>query len=134
MPSSCTCRPRSRYARSAHHGHGDAAAPRGHGLDGDDAAAALQDADSHGGSCRVVLRGPVEDRFHFGHVMPTLIFITFSSVNEALRRGYRGLPGGSSIAQHLAERREHRNVGRLRDLTEERVIQWEDEDYDAIHP
>jgi hypothetical protein len=56
--------------------------------------------------------------------------MTWGGVNEALRRGYRGLRGDSSIAQLLAEQRGHRNVSRLPALTEEGILAWADEHFD----
>jgi hypothetical protein len=53
--------------------------------------------------------------------------LTWNGVNEALRQGYRGLPGGSSMAQLLAEHRGHRNVARLPDLTVPQMLVWADE-------
>jgi hypothetical protein len=42
-------------------------------------------------------------------------------VDNALVYGLRGLPGGSSLAQLLAERRGVRNIRRLPRLTEEQI-------------
>jgi hypothetical protein len=42
------------------------------------------------------------------------------------RRGCRGLPGGSTLAQLLAERRHVPNLARPRRLTEARVLRWAD--------
>ena len=46
---------------------------------------------------------------------------TWLMVQAALSRGLRGLPGGSSLAQLLAERREYRGP-----LTVERILAWAD--------
>ncbi len=48
------------------------------------------------------------------------------NIDKALRYGRRGLPGGSSLAQLLAERRGKRNPARLPALTEEQIIAWAD--------
>src|SRR5262249_38261329 len=47
-------------------------------------------------------------------------------VGTALRYGLRGLPGGSSLARLLAERRGVRNHMALPPLTEARVLAWAD--------
>jgi hypothetical protein len=47
-------------------------------------------------------------------------------VDTALRLGLRGLPGGSSLAQLLAERRQVRNRGRLPPLRPQQVLAWAD--------
>jgi hypothetical protein len=44
----------------------------------------------------------------------------------ALRKGLRGLPGGSSLAQLLAERRAVRNLSTLPDLAVESILAWAD--------
>jgi hypothetical protein len=51
---------------------------------------------------------------------------TWSAVNISLNQGLRGLPGGSSLAKLLAERRGVRNKGNLRTLTEEQILNWAD--------
>ncbi len=48
------------------------------------------------------------------------------NINAALIQGLRGLPGGSSLAKLLAERRGKRNVGALPPLTESMVLEWAD--------
>jgi hypothetical protein len=40
--------------------------------------------------------------------------------------GYRGLPGGSSLPQLLAEHRGHRNKKRLAPLSLEQILRWAD--------
>src|SRR4051794_22292778 len=45
-------------------------------------------------------------------------------VDNALRLGLRGLPGGSSIAQLLAEYRGYRNIHGLPPLTEAMIAEW----------
>ncbi len=51
---------------------------------------------------------------------------TWRAVGKALIRGRRGLPGGSSLARLLAERRGVRNHMGLPDLTVEQVLHWAD--------
>ncbi len=51
---------------------------------------------------------------------------TWAGVQLALVRGNRGLPGGSSLAQLLAEHRGARNAGRLPALTVPQVLAWAD--------
>jgi hypothetical protein len=48
----------------------------------------------------------------------------WSAVDQALRVGVRGLPGGSSLAQLLAKRRGKRNKKRLPPLSEAKIIAW----------
>jgi len=47
-------------------------------------------------------------------------------INQALSLGFRGLPGGSSLARLLAERRRKRNNARLSQLTVEQILAWAD--------
>ena len=51
---------------------------------------------------------------------------TWFNVSQALRLGLRGLPGGSSLAQLLAEQRGVRNKKGLPSLTVEQILQWAD--------
>jgi hypothetical protein len=51
---------------------------------------------------------------------------TWGGIKAALFAGSRGLPGGSSLAQLLAEKRSVRNVRALPSLTEARILQWVD--------
>jgi hypothetical protein len=51
---------------------------------------------------------------------------TWQAVNQALARGGRGLPGGSSLARLLAERRGRRNKARTPPLTAGQVLRWAD--------
>ena len=51
---------------------------------------------------------------------------TWSAVSHALRRGNRGLPGGSSLALLLAEKRDVRNTWTRPDLSIEQVLAWAD--------
>jgi hypothetical protein len=54
---------------------------------------------------------------------------TWSGVHHALRSGYRGLPGGTSLPQLLAQRRGKRNKSNLPRLTAEQVLEWADGHY-----
>lgn len=49
---------------------------------------------------------------------------TWGAINIALRKGFRGFPGGSSLAQLLAERRGFRNKSRLPSLSVSEVRSW----------
>lgn len=51
---------------------------------------------------------------------------TWLAVDTALHRGLRGLPGGSSLACLLAERRGVRNSADPPPLTEEQILAWAD--------
>ena len=51
---------------------------------------------------------------------------TWQALNLALARGCRGLPGGSSLARLLAERRGRRNQARAPRLTVRQVLAWAD--------
>jgi hypothetical protein len=51
---------------------------------------------------------------------------TWPALNQALARGGRGLPGGSSLARLLEERRGRRNRARAPRLTEGQVLRWAD--------
>jgi hypothetical protein len=53
-------------------------------------------------------------------------FETWIAVDSALRQGLRGLPGGSSLAQLLAEKEGARNIGHLAPLTEDLILAWVD--------
>jgi superfamily II DNA or RNA helicase len=50
----------------------------------------------------------------------------WGNIENALRRGDRGLPGGSSLAQLLAEKRGVRNQKTLPNLTIEQILKWAD--------
>jgi hypothetical protein len=54
-------------------------------------------------------------------------FETWLGVDQALRNGLRGLPGGGSLAQLLAEKHSVRNVKDLPPLCEEQILKWADE-------
>jgi hypothetical protein len=52
------------------------------------------------------------------------------NLNAVLRLGLRGLPGGSSLAQLLAECRGVRNPSAPRPLTQEQILAWADAHHD----
>ncbi|MFL5245644.1 MAG: hypothetical protein ACJ8FY_26405 [Gemmataceae bacterium] len=56
-------------------------------------------------------------------------FETWQNLNQALILGLRGLPGGSSLAQLLAEQRGARNQKSPPPLTVEQVLGWADQYY-----
>ncbi len=51
---------------------------------------------------------------------------TWRRVDSALRLGLRGLPGGSSLARLLADKRGVRNLGDLPRLTVKQILAWAD--------
>lgn len=53
-------------------------------------------------------------------------------IHNALYHGGRGLPGGSSLAQLLAEKRDARNRMALSRLTIKQILKWADEHYQKI--
>ena len=55
---------------------------------------------------------------------------SWGNVDQALRKGLRGLPGGSSLAQVLADHGRTRNVGALPRLGAELVLGWADAHHD----
>jgi hypothetical protein len=54
-------------------------------------------------------------------------FETWANVDNALRQGLRGLPGGSSLARLLTEHKGARNIHDLPTLTPEQILHWADE-------
>jgi hypothetical protein len=52
---------------------------------------------------------------------------TWRALDSALRKGSRGLPGGSSLARLLAEQRGYRNLADLPRLTVAKILDWADE-------
>ncbi|HEV3022844.1 MAG TPA: hypothetical protein VGX76_10255 [Pirellulales bacterium] len=52
---------------------------------------------------------------------------TWTAVDLALRNGLRRLPGGTSLARLLAQRRNVRNSGDLPSLTIDQILAWADE-------
>jgi hypothetical protein len=57
---------------------------------------------------------------------------TWAGVDRALREGLRGLPGGSSLAQFLADDCGARHLHRLPPLTEDLVLAWADAWHERI--
>jgi hypothetical protein len=57
---------------------------------------------------------------------------TWTDVDRALRRGLRRLPGGSSLPQLLAEKRDARNRADLAPLTEDQILEWVDAHHDRV--
>ena len=55
----------------------------------------------------------------------------WSNIDAALKLGYRGLEGGSSLTQLLAEKRDAQSARHLPDLTETQVLFWADAHYSA---
>jgi len=55
---------------------------------------------------------------------------TWANVDAALRAGTRGLPGGSSLPQLLAENRGARNKQDLPNLTENQIVAWADSHFE----
>jgi hypothetical protein len=51
---------------------------------------------------------------------------TWRAVDQALRVGVRGLPGGSSLARLLEQRRKVRNIQHLPSLTVPQILAWAD--------
>jgi superfamily II DNA or RNA helicase len=56
----------------------------------------------------------------------------WSGISGALRRGVRGLPGASSVAQLLAEKRGARNIRALPSLNIEQILHWADAHHQKI--
>jgi hypothetical protein len=54
---------------------------------------------------------------------------TWPAIDDTLRRGARGLPGGSSVARLLAEERGVRNQRDLPLLTNDQILEWADAHY-----
>jgi hypothetical protein len=55
---------------------------------------------------------------------------TWEAVDQALRQGFRGLPGGTSLARVLQKRRGMRNRGTLPCLSLPQILRWADAHYD----
>ncbi len=51
---------------------------------------------------------------------------TWALIHNALRRGHRGLPGGSSLARLLAKYRRARNKADMPRLTIKKILAWAD--------
>lgn len=60
--------------------------------------------------------GPVVDALHE----------KWTNIDQALRKGFRGLPGNWSLPQLLAEYRGHRNRKRLPKYTLRQILRWAD--------
>jgi hypothetical protein len=52
---------------------------------------------------------------------------TWARIDDALNRGYRGLPGGTSLVKLLVERRGRRHPHEYPPLTVEQVLEWADD-------
>src|SRR5690349_10355485 len=52
--------------------------------------------------------------------------LTWRALDNALRLGLRGLEGGSSLARHLAEHRNVRNLSQLPRLSRQQILAWAD--------
>jgi superfamily II DNA or RNA helicase len=57
----------------------------------------------------------------------------WGNVHLALSRGLRGLPGGSSLARLLAEKRGTRNIAALPALAITQILQWADAQHQKTH-
>jgi hypothetical protein len=57
-------------------------------------------------------------------LIPEALGDNWRKIDNALRYGLRDLPGGSSLAQLLAEHRAVRNVRDLPPLTETQIFAW----------
>ena len=53
----------------------------------------------------------------------------WGSIDQALREGYRGLPGNSSLAKLLSDKLDIRNAGRPPKLTADMILKWADAHY-----
>ncbi len=53
--------------------------------------------------------------------------LTWGAIHSALAIGHRGLPGGSSLAQFLAEHRDHRHNLQLPRLAIKSILEWADD-------
>src|ERR1700736_5768440 len=58
--------------------------------------------------------------------IPGLLGLTWSAVNQALVKGHRALPRGSSLAKLLLERRGRRHKGLLPRYTLKQILAWAD--------
>jgi len=55
---------------------------------------------------------------------------TWAALDDALRQGHRGLPGGSSLRQLLVRKRGLRDPRRLPRLTEEQILEYADRHFE----
>jgi hypothetical protein len=58
--------------------------------------------------------------------IPGRLALTWGIVDESLKRGCRGLPGGSSLARLLLQRRGRRHKGLLPPFTHRQLLRWAD--------
>src|SRR5471030_3092956 len=63
-----------------------------------------------------VLEGPIS----------SVLDVTWQAVDQALAKGMRGLPGGSTLAQLLAKERGLRNIKQLPRLSDRKILAWAD--------
>jgi hypothetical protein len=63
---------------------------------------------------------------HRSGVIPEAPGDTWSTIHSALVLGFRGLPGHSSLARLLSDRRGVRNIRGLRKFTEKQILAWAD--------
>lgn len=56
---------------------------------------------------------------------------TWCAIDEALRKGYRGLPGGSSLCMFLGKRKPFRNERSKIRISEDEILAWADAHYDS---
>jgi hypothetical protein len=66
-------------------------------------------------------------------VVPDAGGITWGAVDQALREGTCGLPGGFTIRRLLAAKRHVPRPARTPRLTEEQILEWADEHYRRFH-
>lgn len=59
-------------------------------------------------------------------VVPGTLTETWFNIDQVLRKGLRGLPGGSSLARLLAQHRGKRNPSALPPYTERQILRWAD--------
>ena len=59
-------------------------------------------------------------------LLPEHLNESWRNVDSALRYGFRGLPGGSSLARFLAKHRQVRNLRQLPHLSIQKVLDWSD--------
>ncbi|MCH7702704.1 MAG: hypothetical protein IID37_13560, partial [Planctomycetes bacterium] len=55
---------------------------------------------------------------------------TWNRIEQALQKGHRSLPGGSSLARLLQQRLNVRNVQEQPDLSERQILRWADHHFD----
>ena len=57
---------------------------------------------------------------------------TWNRIEQALQKGHRSLPGGSSLARLLQQRLNVRNVQEQPDLSERQILRWADHHFDEL--